>query len=164
MKDKLLYSAVGGCIGAVLTLTLNLFSPLVAQNDVLDAEFGTITCKGLSVMGDDDNALAYIGKWDFGGGDFTGGRLTLFNEFGKQIDLKADIYGDMTIYDGYPKHPTYQNPRFLDRVHVLRRKTERRLLLKVASLSGPEWWNMFIQSEHFNEDIKDIAREQLRRY
>ena len=49
MKDKLLYSAVGGCIGAILTLTLSLFSPINAQNEPPDATFGKITCTELEV-------------------------------------------------------------------------------------------------------------------
>ena len=163
MKDKLLYSAIGGCIGAVVTLTFSLFSPLVAQNDDRDAEFGTITCKELSVMDDDDNVLAYIGKWDDGGGYLTGGRLTLFNKFGKQIDLKAGIYGNMTIYDGTPNTPHIKIRG--DSIAFMSSDARlEKIITESSVLSGPEWWNMFIQSEHSDEDMKDIAREQLRRY
>ena len=49
MKDRLLYSAIGGCIGAVLTLTFNLFAPLNAQDTPSDAHFGKITCTELEV-------------------------------------------------------------------------------------------------------------------
>ena len=52
MKDKLLYSAIGGCIGAILTLTFSLFSPLNAENEPVDAAFSTITCSRLQIYKD----------------------------------------------------------------------------------------------------------------
>ena len=54
MKDKLLYSAIGGCTGAVLTLIFSLFSPLNAQNTSPDATFGKLTCTELLVRPSDD--------------------------------------------------------------------------------------------------------------
>ena len=53
MKRELIYAAViGGVVGAVLVMAAGSFSPLGAQNDVADAEFGTITCRRLVVRYD----------------------------------------------------------------------------------------------------------------
>ena len=53
MKRELIYSAVvGGVVGAVLVMAAGSFSPLRAQNEVADAEFGTITCRRLVVRYD----------------------------------------------------------------------------------------------------------------
>ena len=47
MKERL-YAAIGGCVGAVLTLVVCSFSPLGAQSQS-DVNFGKITCTELVV-------------------------------------------------------------------------------------------------------------------
>lgn len=70
MKDKLLYSAVGGCFGAVLTTMLTLFSPLNAQDNPFilpDVSYNTITCSRLNVVDAQDNTTVAIGTNAEGG-------------------------------------------------------------------------------------------------
>ena len=43
-----LYAVIGGCVGAVLTLSVCSFSPLGAQSQ--SGEFGEIICSGLTVV------------------------------------------------------------------------------------------------------------------
>ena len=97
MKDKLLYSAIGGCIGAALTLTLSLFSPLNAQDTPPDVHFGKITCAELEVVENSSKPLVRIG---YDAGVTGGGRITVFSrreasEGGKRtkIDFQASIVG-----------------------------------------------------------------------
>ena len=53
MKRELIYAAViGGVVGAVLVMAAGSLAPLGAQNEVADAEFGTITCSKLVVRYD----------------------------------------------------------------------------------------------------------------
>ena len=53
MKGKeALFGVFCGVVGAVLVMAAGSFSPLGAQNEVADAEFGTIACSKL-VVGDD---------------------------------------------------------------------------------------------------------------
>ena len=51
-RKEVLYAVIGGVVGAVLVMAAGLFSPLGAQNEVADAEFGTITCRKLVVRYD----------------------------------------------------------------------------------------------------------------
>ena len=52
MKQDAIYAAIiGGVVGAVLVMAAGSFAPLGAQNDVKDAEFGTITCDEVRVRG-----------------------------------------------------------------------------------------------------------------
>lgn len=63
-REKLGYIALGGFLMLVGMLVAGLFSPLRAQNEVRDAEFGTITCRRLLVEYNDvattDITPAYI--------------------------------------------------------------------------------------------------------
>lgn len=51
-KEVLVAAVVGGCIGAVLTMSVGLFMPVgvVAQSYNHDATFGTITCRRIEVV------------------------------------------------------------------------------------------------------------------
>ena len=51
-RKEVLFAVIGGVVGAVLVMAVGLFSPLGAQNEVPDAEFGTITCSKLVVRYD----------------------------------------------------------------------------------------------------------------
>ena len=51
-RKEVLFAVIGGVVGAVLVMAVGLFSPLGAQNEVADAEFGTITCSKLVVRYD----------------------------------------------------------------------------------------------------------------
>ena len=48
-KREVLLAVIGGVVGAVLVMVAGSFSPLGAQNEVADAEFGKITCSRLEV-------------------------------------------------------------------------------------------------------------------
>ena len=49
-REKLGYIALGGVLMLIGMLAAGLFSPLGAQNEVRDAEFGTIICRELNVV------------------------------------------------------------------------------------------------------------------
>ena len=56
-KREVLFAAViGGVIGAVLVMAAGSIAPLGAQNDVTDAEFGTITCRAIEVVDSEGNS------------------------------------------------------------------------------------------------------------
>ena len=51
MKTKeWLFAVIGGVVGAVLTMAAGSLAPLGAQNEVREAEFGTITCRKIKVV------------------------------------------------------------------------------------------------------------------
>ena len=48
-KEVLVAAVIGGVIGAVLVMVVGSLSPLGAQNELGDVEFGKITCRRLEV-------------------------------------------------------------------------------------------------------------------
>ena len=59
-RKEALFAVIGGVVGAVLVMAAGSFAPLGAQNEVADAEFGTITCREL-VVGDSTAAVLIFG-------------------------------------------------------------------------------------------------------
>ena len=51
-RKEALFAVIGGVVGAVLVMVVGSFAPLRAQDEVADAEFGTITCSKLVVRYD----------------------------------------------------------------------------------------------------------------
>ena len=105
MKQDAIYAAIiGGVVGAVLVMAAGSFAPLGAQNDVKDAEFGTITCDEVRVRGADGYASVVINSEEDGGSvgvygekgvaimtiDKTGGRI---NVAGHKGDARMSIGG-----------------------------------------------------------------------
>ena len=105
MKQDAIYAAIiGGVVGAVLVMAAGSFAPLGAQNDVKDAEFGTITCDEVRVRGADGYASVVINSEEHGGSvgvygekgvaimtiDKTGGRI---NVAGARGDARMSIGG-----------------------------------------------------------------------
>ncbi len=105
MKQDAIYAAIiGGVVGAVLVMAAGSFAPLGAQNDVKDAEFGTITCDEVRVRGADGYASVVINSEEHGGSvvvygekgvaimtiDKTGGRI---NVAGHKGDARMSIGG-----------------------------------------------------------------------
>ena len=69
-RKEVLYAVIGGVVGAVLVMAAGLFSPLGAQNEVADAEFGEITCRRIRVVGSSsDNTDLFPGMILLNSGD-----------------------------------------------------------------------------------------------
>lgn len=66
-REKLGYIALGGFLMLVGMLAAGLFTPLRAQNDLRDAEFGTITCREIKVVDADGKIGASMGISEDGG-------------------------------------------------------------------------------------------------
>ena len=75
-KEVLIAAVVGGCIGAVLTMSVGLFMPVgvVAQSYNHDATFGWITCRGIEVVDSSGEVMCRI--WDIA----NGGSVTVFGK------------------------------------------------------------------------------------
>ncbi len=52
-RKELMFGVFCGAVGAILTTAVGLFTPLVAQNDVMDAKFDTVNCRTLIVEDED---------------------------------------------------------------------------------------------------------------
>ncbi len=52
-RKEVLYAVMGGIVGTVLTMAAGSFSPLGAQTEGPDAEFGEITCRRMKVVDPD---------------------------------------------------------------------------------------------------------------
>ena len=86
MKRELIYAAViGGVVGAVLVMAAGSFSPLGAQNEVADAEFGTITCSKLVVRYDDSSYTTEISPTSVKVSDEDGRSATLRSALGLSV-------------------------------------------------------------------------------
>ena len=64
-KEVLIAAVVGGCIGAVLTMSVGLFMPVgvVAQSYNHDATFGTITCRLIRVVNERGITRGYMSPY-----------------------------------------------------------------------------------------------------
>ena len=64
-KEVLIAAVVGGCIGAVLTMSVGLFIPVgvVAQSNNHDVTFGTITCGMIKVVDERGITRSYINAY-----------------------------------------------------------------------------------------------------
>ena len=62
-RKELLFGVFCGAVGAILATAVGLFTPLVAQNDVMDAKFDTVNCRMLIVEDEDGKHGVFI----FGG-------------------------------------------------------------------------------------------------
>ena len=101
MKDKLLYSVLGGCIGAILTSIFSLFSPLDAQDTPPDAQFGKITCTELEVV--DSKGKALVGLYS--SHDDTG-QVGIYGAQGGSVFLSAETMGRIVLSGPLvPKNP-----------------------------------------------------------
>ena len=65
-KKEALFAVISGVVGAVLAMAGGAVLPLGAQNEVRDAEFGTITCRKIYV-GDSivlyDSDKGQVSRW-----------------------------------------------------------------------------------------------------
>ena len=85
---EMLFAAIGGVVGAVLTMAAGSFSPISAQSQVAHMEFGTIICRELQVVGADRRGLVMIG------GDEHGGHVNVHGQEGKSVaSMQIDGYG-----------------------------------------------------------------------
>ena len=101
MKDKLLYSVLGGCVGAILTSIFSLFSPLNAQDTPPDAQFGKITCTELEVV--DSKGKALVGLYS--SHDDTG-QVGIYGAQGGSVFLSAETTGRIVLSGPLlPKNP-----------------------------------------------------------
>ena len=99
-RKKALYAVVGGVVGAVLVMVAGSFSPLGAQNELSDTEFGTITCESIRVGSPNESSVLITGETflmfrrgegvdDFQrvvkmyGTDEAGGQIIVFDQNGK---------------------------------------------------------------------------------
>ena len=83
-RKEVLFAVIGGIVGAVLVMAVGLLSPLGAQNEVKDAEFGTITCRQIWVVNSDDSLRASIGIiGDDELGDEEGGMVAVYGKDAK---------------------------------------------------------------------------------
>ena len=112
-RKEMLHAVIGGVVGAVLVMAAGSFSPLGAQNEMKDVEFGTITCRMLRVMynGQRDNGhllvteitpfsveisqakgrrvLLHAGGVTVDGEDGKGGAYMIVHEDGGVVSLKG---------------------------------------------------------------------------
>ena len=165
MKDKLLYSAVGGCIGAVLTLTLSLFAPLNAQDTPPNAYFGKVTCRELEVISD-DKILARLGiSKDTHGMSYT--TLDMYSpharEDGKKIELvAANIIGSGITINGLKDEQMLLHFGLIKFFSVEGRL--EKVITQDAVFTGAEWFKSILQSPNSSDLSKDAARKEMRRY
>lgn len=66
LSEKFVIGALGGIIGAVITILITSTTPLTAKDKPVDAAFGTITCKEINVTQDNGNPAVTI-TGDYGG-------------------------------------------------------------------------------------------------
>ena len=79
-KEWIFTAAIGGCIGALLTMAFGVVVPLGAQKSFEDVSFGHISCTGLLVLPSSD-------KWD---------KISL----GGYVHLTANQDGATIVVDG----------------------------------------------------------------
>ena len=124
-RKEVLFAVIGGVIGAILTMAVGSIAPLGAQNELKDAEFGTLTCRTLRVGYNDHLRLTKITPFSIevsqpngrrvllhargvnvDGENGKGGALMIVNEDGGFVSLKGtdgDSGGTMAIgeYGGF---------------------------------------------------------------
>ena len=66
-RREVLFAVIGGMVGAVLVMAAGSFSPLGAQNEVRDAEFGNIRCRNIVVADSEGNTNVAIFADEHGG-------------------------------------------------------------------------------------------------
>ena len=79
-KKEALFAVIGGVVGAVLVMAAGSFAPLGAQNEVADAEFGTITCSKLVVRYDGFSFATEINPTS----------VTVSEDDGRSVELSAN--------------------------------------------------------------------------
>ena len=82
-REKLGYIALGGVLMLVGMLTAVLFSPIGAQSES-NANFDTITCRQLDVMGRDGTKAVQIVTFEGGG---------VIRVLGRDGEVRAQVYG-----------------------------------------------------------------------
>lgn len=109
MKRELIYAAaVGGCVGALMTIALGLVVPLAAQNesptDWKDGYFNEITCRSLRVV--DEDPLTGLFETEITPGSTVASQLggktkTEINATGVTIgqDVKINFLGVVITYE-----------------------------------------------------------------
>ena len=92
-KDVFFAAVFGGVVGAVLVMAAGSFSPLGAQNDMKDAEFGKITCREIVVV-DSDNIGILMDVDRYGGSIYVNGK-----DGDSSVSVGVDEYGgDITLH------------------------------------------------------------------
>ena len=61
-RKEVLFGVLCGVVGAVLVMVAGSFSPLGAQNELKDAEFGTITCESIRVGSPNESSVLITGE------------------------------------------------------------------------------------------------------
>ena len=162
MKDKLLYSAIGGCFGTVLTLIFSLLSPLNAQNKPADAHFDKVTCRELEVISD-DKILARLGVTKTRGMDDV--TLDMYSPHVRDENMKIQLSaalsgGGLSIYglggaEMFLKFGLIKFFSFEGRLE--------KVIAEDAVYTGVEWFKSVLRSDA-PAHLKDVARKELRRY
>ena len=93
-------AVIGGVVGAVLVMAVGSFIPGGPQNEVKDAEFGTIRCRKIQLVDSDGiiNGNMFIHEYGVSLGLFNDNAkrsvsIGVHNEYGPSIGLYDD-YGD----------------------------------------------------------------------
>ena len=91
-RKEVLFAVIGGIVGAVLTIFAlqGSFSPLGAQNEGKDVEFGTITCRRIEVVDSVGNVGVEVSIDDDNGG----GNISVVSKNGRDhIHMSAEDNG-----------------------------------------------------------------------
>ena len=86
LRKEVLFAAIGGIVGAVLTMVSGSFSLLEAQNE--SVKLGGITCTEPKVVDEDGTIVGLLS------GDEHGGRVSVYDK-----DGEAKV--ELSVYEGY---------------------------------------------------------------
>lgn len=94
-RKEVLIAVIGGCIGAVLTMFVGLFTPVGvrAQSQSTDAVFGKITCRKLEVV--DEHGKSKVALYT----QEHGGRVTVTGKIGL-ASMRTDDRGGAFLIVG----------------------------------------------------------------
>ena len=91
-RKEMLFAAIGGVVGAILTMVVGSFSPLGAQSQS-DVSFGKITCKELAVENPDGAVWIFPRPEDGGVGVYGKDGSTAANMFIGEHGGQVAVYG-----------------------------------------------------------------------
>lgn len=96
LSEKFFVGALGGIIGAVITILITSTTPLTAKDKPVDATFNAITCKEINVIRPDGWPAVTIY-----GSDINGGLLYVYDKEMMDVDPEAHFMGNPAIHLGY---------------------------------------------------------------
>ena len=110
MKRELIYAAaVGGCVGALMTMALGLVLPLGAQSGT-DGHFDEITCTDLKVMSPDGTRGVSLFARNGGGIFIYGKEEDVQHPFIPVVIINGDEDGGrVAVYDKDGKSSAYMS-------------------------------------------------------